>query len=112
MTLDFSPIMYGDTLYAVHCRTEEQADALLACLMEAFPENTRYWSRDDNKWWNYEEYTCYAPYLNGAGNDNRLVYCSLDYFIKSGYEIVEFEALSIENEILEVTTEDFATLIL
>lgn len=108
--IDPSPILFGDKQYAVHCETEEQAEAFFDYLRINFPERIKGWSSDGCMWDTYKQNTTYSPCLNGKGAYNRLTYYFKDWFYENDYEVVEFLDLCVQ-EIPDINEEDVSCLL-
>lgn len=88
--LDVSPLLVPNKRFAVQVHTEEDAIAFISFMMQNYPEKTVNWRLDNHHFGHYST-TCYAPWLNRA--DSSMKYCSADYYLDYGYDVVQFEEL-------------------
>lgn len=93
--IDFSPLFDENERFAVHCKTEADAEHFLKCLRKAYPEKCRTWRVDETHWGKYEN-MCYRPNLN-MPEEFTLKYCNLEHYEAEGFVIIPYEDLLISD---------------
>jgi len=91
--IDFSPLLEEHKRFAVHCRTEADAEHFLKCLRKEYPDKCRGWTAGETHWGRYER-MCYRPNLN-LPDEYTLKYCSYEHYEDDGFVIIPYEDLLI-----------------
>lgn len=102
--LDLSRLL-GEGMYAVHCKDEDEAAALINALIQEYPEKCNGWDVDQPNWnCEYEENEgsmAYYPDINDAEHEE-LLHGSVDWGVENGYTVIEFEDLLGFDEMMEI----------
>lgn len=87
---------------AVMCRTAGDAETFFYNFTEQFEKEYLYWSLNDilNVWNQYQDKTGFTLIV-GDGCPESISYCDEEWFLDSGYELIEFEDLANPTEIEE-----------
>lgn len=86
---------------AVHCPTEEEALQLLAAMKLQYPDKCETWEWPDTEFCCYESITAYCVGLHPEDEYSRMMYGTVESFKITGYEVIPFSDLVIEEELDE-----------
>lgn len=91
--LDLTMFEEKSVLFCVRCRDEESAITFLNEMIRQYPEKTKFWDSDENKWEEAiddgENHVDYFPYINNCGGTT-LAWDDDDYAETHSYRIVEY----------------------
>lgn len=80
---------------AIHCANYEDASLLFSVVNAEHPALTGNF-KGGNIGWDYGKNTCYTLFYETSKEAERLTRTSIDWFIKKGYEVIEFDDLCIQ----------------
>lgn len=97
--VDLSRLSEKGVKWAVHCPTEESAEAFMEAMRQQYPKHVELWM-DTTRWDTYWGDTVYSPDINGACEDNRVTYSDLEFFMdpRHGFTVVSFDSLCVSSE--------------
>ena len=100
--VDLSRMMQGPKC-AVACRSLDDVDLFLENFKEQFPECVKGWSiqRARIYWNNYESHTGFTTFGPFDVFEGHLSYCSTEWFLEHGYEVIELSDMIDSPEIEE-----------
>ena len=100
---DFDLLRRSDKI-AVHCPDKDTAIAFVREFRRKYP--SRYFTGRpgvDEYWSRYKKEMCYVPNMQSGGH---IKYCSLEYYIEAGFEIIPVESLMICLDIGDISPSD------
>ncbi len=104
-TVDFTPLLEPEKLFAVRCESEDEARHLIAAMRVQFPDKMRHWPKDGSTFWGNDNGRAdggraYFPDINDAEHD-RFLHGDVRYAKENGFTIVQFSDLVVQDEPLE-----------
>lgn len=107
--LDVSVLLEPGKMFAVKCKTQEEADIFIEFMKRNYPDKVRSWNGPSDHYWSqYYGRTCYSPCLNGEGARNQLTYYYEEWFNENGYIVVDCE--SLRTQFMDICQDEFACL--